>query len=144
MQMFRTLEQDSAARVGLGVQVLLASPTGVDGPIARHLAGLGGRVEIEHQFYDALSQLIDDPRAAQILVVDCDAYGGFDAGQHGFAILAEHASFLPVILISADCREQIFPQGRKAPILLRAPVTAVALRVAFDAAFQGRRMIGAM
>ncbi len=142
MQMFKALEQDDAARVGWGVRVLLASPTGQGGHIARRLSGLGGQVEVEEQLYDALSQLIDDPRGTQMLVVDCDAYGGIEAGRRGFALLADQAQHMPIVLITSHCREQTFPPNRDSPIVLRAPVSAVALRVAFDAAFRGRRVIG--
>lgn len=142
MQMFKALEHDNVARVGWGVQVLLASPAGLDGTIARQLARLGNHVTVEAQMYDALAQLVDDPRAAQMLVIDCDAYGGLDAGRRGFAILGGPSLRVPVILISASCVEQTFSQGSFAPTILRAPVTAVALRVAFDAAFGARRVIG--
>ena len=141
MQLFRTLEYDTAARVGWGVRVLLASPTGTEGHLARRLSGLGGLVEVEAHLYDALSVVMDDSRAAQMLVVDCDAYGGLGAARRACALLGPDLG-LSVVLITAECAEQLIPQYREAPIVLRAPVSAVALRVAFDAAFCDRRIVG--
>jgi len=143
MQMFKALKLDDAAQVGWGVRVLLASPSGPAGHIAMRLAGLGGHVEVEAHLFDALSHLIDDPRGAQLLVIDCDAYGGVEAGRRAFAILTAQAKGIPVVLITADCREQTFAQTRNVPMLLRAPVSAVALRMAFEVAFPGRRIIRA-
>lgn len=142
MQMFRTLELDQAARVGWGVRVLLASPTGLTGRLAMRLAGLGGLVEVEPQLFDALSFLTEDPRGAQMLVIDCDAYGGVEAGRRAIALLAGQVPGLQVVLVAANCPEQVFPTDRALPIMLRAPVSAVALRVAFETAFQGRRVPG--
>lgn len=143
MQMFKTLERDDAARVGWGVRVLLASPSGSSGHIATRLAGLGGQVEVQAHLFDALSHLAEAPRGTQMLVIECDAYGGIEAGQRGFAMLAPQTRRLPVVLITGACREQTFPQHRDAPFVLRAPVSAVALRVVFEVAFRGRRTFGA-
>ena len=141
MQMFKSLEQDDAALVGWGVSVLLASASGEAGHTARRLAGLGGNVEVQGELYDALSSLLDDPRSAQMLVIDCESYGGLSAGRRAFSILAEEVPTCPVVLIASEVREQTFPQSRDAPIILRAPVSAVALRIAFETAFRGKLVV---
>lgn len=142
MQMFNPLEQDHADRVGWGVHVLLASPSGPEGPIARRLAGLGGVVEVAAQLCDALAMVLDETQVAQMLVIDCDAYAGLAAAQRACGLGCSPALRVPVILISAECREQCISQNRGVPNILRAPVSAVALRVAFDAAFRDRLIVG--
>ncbi len=142
MQVFRSLETEDVALVGWGVSVLLATASGIEGLTARRLAGLGGQVDVVDQLYDALSQVLDDPRTAQLLVIDCDAFGGLAAGRRAFAILENQAERLPIILISAECQEQTYPHGREAPIVLRSPVSSVALRIAFETAFRRRFLPG--
>lgn len=139
MQVFKPLTQDHATIVGWGASVVLVTEADKAGPTSARLSGLGAQVHVQPQLYDALSVLIDDPRDADMLVIDCDAYGGLEMGRRAFAILAEAGLRLPVILISQDCGEQSFPNGREAPFVLRAPVSAVALRVAFESAFYGRK-----
>jgi len=43
-----------------------------------------------------------------------------------------------VILVSRDCPNQVFPAERRAPIVLRAPLSAVSLRVGFEHALRDR------
>lgn len=142
MEIFRTLERDDAALVGWGVSVLLATSQGSAGQIARRIAGLGGSVLVQDELYYALGMLLDDPRCAQMLVIDCDAFGGMEQGRRAFATLADDHAQVPVVLISAQCPEQVFSDGREAPIILRAPVSAVSLRVAFEVAFRWRFVQG--
>ena len=49
-----------------------------------------------------------------------------------------NAARVPVILVSRDCGEQRFPEDRKSPTLLRAPLSSVALRVGFEHALRDR------
>lgn len=138
MHMFKPSTQDQSTLVSWGVSVLLASAAGEAGATARRLAGFGVSLAIQAELFDALALLLDDPREADVLVVDCDHYGGLDAGRRAFGILSEAGLRLPIMLISATCAEQTFPIGRDAPFLLRAPVSAVALKIGFESAFPGR------
>ena len=138
MQVFRGLDQDNATLVGWGVRAMVVSPV-ADGVAARRVAGLGGIVETVDEVFLGLGALIDDPAGYGLLVMECDAFGGIDAGRRAFAMLGELSRKIPVILITSDCPEQTFPSDRRAPIILRAPVSAVALRVGFEYAFRGRQ-----
>ena len=144
MQLIRSFEHENASLVGWGVRVMLLTAEGDDGPTARRLAGLGGRVETATELYAALSAMIDDPAGYALFVVDCDAFGGLAAGKKAFGMLGTLAEKMSVILVSRDCPQQIFPDDRCTPTLLRAPVSAVSLRVGFEHALRersGLRMI---
>ena len=135
MQMFSALVQDDTALVGWGVTALVASGDGGCDVTDRRLAGLGVVIAAQGGLYDVLAEVLDDPRGADLLVLDCDTIGGIDAGRRAFCILADAKVRMPVILISSDCVEQTFPVTREAPFMLRAPLSAVALRLALEAAF---------
>jgi hypothetical protein len=143
MDHFRALNTKDATPVGWGVSVMFASMAGEASAIAQILRALGGHLEVESRIYDALSFLSDDPRMADILVVDCDAYGGLAAGRRAFAMLMEITERLPVILISRDVAVPRFPIGREAGIELTAPASFQALDAAFARVFSQRRIFRA-
>ncbi len=139
MQITHNFDESEALVVGWGVRVMLltANP---DGAVAKRLAGLGGTIEAETEFYAGMSAMIDDPVGYGVFVMECDGMGGLEAGQRAQATLAAVKSRIPVILISADYKTQQFPQGRDAPVCLRAPLSAVSLRVGFEHALRDRLM----
>lgn len=141
MQLVRSFEQSHAAQVGFGIRALLVTGLGLDNPIRHRLAGLGSLVEMTDDLFIGLEAVIEDPAGYGLLVVDCDAIGGIDAGRRAFAMLGEVAKRVPVILISADCTSQQFPEDRCAPVLLRAPLSMVSMRVGFEHALRDRLAI---
>jgi len=146
MQLIRTIEQDEATLVGYGIRVLfLSAQQGLEGNIPRRLAGLGGVIKLHNALFAALEAVIDDPAGYGVFVIDCDSLGGLEVGRKAVAMMGETLRRVPAILISAECREQSFPQDRMAPTLLRAPLSAVSMRVGFEHALRDRlsiRMIG--
>lgn len=141
MQMLRPLDKHSATPAGWGVHLMLISRAGAGPDIAQRLGRLGAVVAPQSCLETGLVHLVQNPRAAQILVVDCDAYGGAGAVWRAFK---RHKLCLPLILITADCAEQRITQALAAPVMLRAPVSMLALGVAFDAIILDRRVIGAV
>lgn len=137
MRAVRPHEQESAGLVGLGVRVLLLAPE-TDAALVRQIAGFGGTIDHEVEMYSALSALIDDPAGWDMFIMSCDAFGGLEVGQRAYAMLCSVAERLPVILLSAECGRQSFPEDRQMPILLRRPVSAVSLRVGMEHAVRGR------
>ena len=125
-------------RAGAGVRVLLLS--GQPAPLSLRLEALGARVETSPELYTALSEIMDDPSGAGLFVVDCDTIGceGPEAVRRALGVLAETRRSLPVILISAHIRQQSFPEERGQPVLLRAPLSAVSLKVGFEHALRDR------
>lgn len=138
MQILRGLEQEGSSPVGFGLHVLLVGAEGDDQAIAHRLAGLGGIVERQDELYSALDTIIEAPRDYGLVVIDCDSFGGLERGQRAVGLLGEAAGKVPVILVSRDCTHQQFPQDRTMATVLRAPLSAVALRVGFEHALRDR------
>ena len=95
-------------------------------------------MELTGDLFVGLEAAIEDPADYGLFVIDCDAIGGLDAGRRAFAMLADVARRLPVILISKECQQQAFPEDRYAPIVLRSPLSAVSMRVGFEHALRER------
>jgi hypothetical protein len=136
MQVFRPVDHAPATLVGQGLRILLASD---DAALADRLARLGGRVEVEAEVYAALAALHDDPLGWGLLVIDARDMPLGDAQR--LATLARTVrDMLPVIILSAEVAGQVFPEDPTAPVLLRAPVSGVSLRVGVEHALRGRLM----
>lgn len=140
MHVMRTGSQENADLVGWGIRVLLLTADRLReaGATARRLSGLGGLVDVETELFAAIETLIEDPRGYGLCVLECDAFGGVERVARTLSLLAGAGTTVPVILLSAECAEQIFPEDRHEPILLRAPVSALALRVGLQHALRDR------
>lgn len=141
MNLFRKFDQQEASRVSFGVRTLLISPEGTNGKAALYLAGLGSLIECETELYAGLDLAICDPAGYGLIVIECDRLGGLEAGRRARAMLEIAAQNKPMILISAECVTQEFPLDRFAPIVLRAPLSAISLRVGFEHALRDRLMM---
>lgn len=140
MHLFSPLDAQSAALVGWGVRVLLLSPSAGEGMsrVADQIAGFGGRIEAETDLFAAIETVQGDGTGFGLFVMECDAYGGLEAGLRAVAMMGRAAETTRVILISRDVVTQVFPEDPKAPIRLRAPLTAVSLRIGFEHALRER------
>lgn len=140
MQVFRPIHGSDAALVGFGVRVLLLSGEGASESLSRRLASLGGQVDVIPEMFTALSEVLEDPMGYGLFVIDCDSanVGGLEGGRRAVKIMAEVVGRVPVILVSTECREQIFPEDRQQPTQLRAPLSSVSLRVGFEHALRDR------
>jgi hypothetical protein len=140
MQLFRQIDPGTAALVGWGVRVMLLSPNGGEGSgrVAERIAGFGGLIETEADMFSCVDAIAEDATGFGLLVIECDAFGGLEAGRRVLSMLGSAGERLPVMLISREVREQVFPQDGNAPILLRAPLSAVSLRVGFEHALRDR------
>lgn len=122
----------AAGTPGRRFRALLATAEGPGAAAWHRLVALGAEVEAHAQLYDALAVLADDPRAAQVLVVDCDGFGGVGPVAQVIGRVQGADAGVPVVLITRRCPEQEFPPWRRGPVVLRAPVSAVALRLALE------------
>ena len=138
MQLVRSFEQSHAAQVGFGIRVLLVTSEAVENSVRHRLASLGSLVELTADLFMGLEAAIDDLAGYGLFVIDCDSIGGIEAGRRAFGMLGETAHRLPVILISKECQQQHFPEDRRTPVLLRAPLSAVSMRVGFEHALRER------
>jgi hypothetical protein len=137
MQVVRSFSEKEAAQVGWSVRAMLVS-TAPEAESARRLAGLGLHVECVGDIYTALSLVTEDPNHTDMLVVDCDGTGGLAEARRIVKLMGEVMLRVPVILISAECSVQSFALERHEPTVLRAPLSAVSLRVAFEHVLRGK------
>jgi hypothetical protein len=136
MQFFRQDDLEVSAIVGWGVRVMLLAAG--EGRIAARLAGLGGVVETESDSFAALDLLMMDATGYGLLVIDCDHVGGIETARKLVSMMHKGNVSLPVILVSSECETQEFPSDYNAPVILRAPLSAVAVRVGFEHAMRER------
>lgn len=140
MQILRSFEQHSVAPVGLSIRVMLISPAAQYSVLSERLAGLGARIDAVQDLFTGLEAVIEDPAGYGLCVIDCDAFGGIEAGRRAHALLGETALRVPVILISNDCAQQEFPQERGKPVVLRALATGLSMKMGFEHALRDRFM----
>ncbi|WP_149140447.1 hypothetical protein [Gemmobacter caeruleus] len=141
MQVLRT-EISGADLVGWGVRVLLVAQEGAAATdtAMKRVAGMGGQVDLEGEFFAGLSALMDDPRGYGLFVLLCDDFGGLEAGHRAVSLLRGAGCTVPCILVASGLAEQSFPEHRDEPVLLRAPLSAVSLRVGFEHALRERML----
>lgn len=137
MQVAQNIEPDAAHVVGWDLRIMLLSADPAQ-TLADRIASLGSQLDRQQEVYTALSGIIDDPRGYGLFIMECDSFGGGDAGTQAARTLAAAQIRVPVILISKEHQEQIFPQDRNAPICLRAPLSTLSLRVGLEHALRDR------
>lgn len=128
------------AGIGAGIRVLVL--TVAEGPAREALAGrlraTGAEVETADEIYSALSEMMEDPCDHDLFVMECDGFGGLEAGRRAAALLGRMQHPVPVILVTGDCAEQHFPDDWREAAVLRAPVSAVSLRVGMEQVLRHR------
>lgn len=145
MQHFRqaaradALADAAAPSVGGRLPVILVSTAGVRCQAAAALRSLGAELSVIPSLYDALVLVVDDMAAASLLVIECLDHGELQAGRRVWADLRRGGRAKPVVLIVDDCPSQSFPARNEGPIVLRGPVSVLALRLAFEACFPACR-----
>lgn len=139
MEFARVFEQN-ASLVGLGLRVMFASGERSEHSprIRERLAGVGLVLEEAEDIYSAIAAVLDDPAGYGLFVIDADSLGGVDAVDRALSCQGGDRGRVPMIVISADCREQRFPDDRSEPVRLRAPLSAVSLRVGLEHSLRDR------
>lgn len=136
MQFFRPITRDDAALVGFGLAVMMVAPHGVRSTEQKtgRLAGLGCSITVEPDVRRALAAMA--VHRYDLLVVDAEATAGLPAAQAVLALMRRSGVATPAIIVSHGIREQTFPSDPAEPVLLRAPLSAVGLRVAVEYALR--------
>lgn len=137
MQQHHDFNRFDAQVVGWNLRILLLTGALSD-PLAAKVASLGGPVEVETELNAGIAAMIDDPTGYGLLVVDCDAFGGVEAGERILTTLAAVGATLPKILISRAFQAQIFPDCGQQPVRLRGPISALSLRIGCEHALRDR------
>lgn len=141
MNLFRKIDTAEASVVGFGVRTVLISVEGIGSAAVSKLAGLGSILECRDELYSGLELVMDDPADYGLVVIDCDGLGGLAAGKRAHAMLKVTDRCIPVVLLSNECQDQVFPSSRYEPVVLRKPLSAVSLRVGFEHALRERLML---
>ncbi len=128
--------QYGARAFGVRVMFLSHDPEGLT---ARRLAGYGGQVDSETEFSAAMSGIIDDPLGYDLFVMDCDGFGGIDAGERAVATLIAAEARMRVMLISRDFDVPCYPMGRRTAVCLPSPVSDDSMRYGYDHVLRDRQ-----
>ncbi len=136
----RTLARTESRQIpahsfGVRVMLLAARPEGVT---ARRLAGFGSMVDVETEFYAALSAILDDPMGYDLFVMECDAFGGIAAAERAIATLIAAEAKMRFILISREFDVPAYPMGRRTAVCLPDPVVEASFRIGFDHVLRDR------
>lgn len=138
---FSPIFEKDAALVGLGIRAILAGTAGRgDDQVVERLTRAGVFVDPVGDVFTAMSALIDDPADYALLVVRAAPGEQVEDLERNLRKLGDLRRRIPVIIISEDCREQVFPTDRAEAIRLRAPLSAVSLRVALEHGLRDRVM----
>ena len=138
MQVLRSVEQLYVAPVGLSIRVMLVRGEAMGQGMLNRLMLLGGSIDDNSDLFTGLEAVIDDPVGYGLLVVDCDHIGGLEAGRRAHMLMGEAIHRVPVILVSSECKTQEFPEDGGKPVVLRAPVTTLSMRMGFEHALRHR------
>jgi hypothetical protein len=114
-----------------GVRVLLLTDR-PDGLTARRLHSFGSCLEVEEAFETALYAILDDPMGFDLLVIDCDGFGGIAAGERAIAFLIAAGARMRTILVSREFDVPAYPLGRRTAVCLPPAVPEAAFRRGFD------------
>ena len=117
------------AETKAATRVLLVTADGPLGTTARLLLGLDAVLDVQGQLYDALSHLLDDPRLADVVVVDCDGFGGLEKVQRAISMICPDDRRAPFVLMSSDCAKDAISLRRTVPTRLAHPVAANRLQL---------------
>lgn len=137
MQVLQIKMDEARHVVGWAARVLVLTAT-PGGEVVRRLGALAGQVDTAAELYTALAAVIDDPQGCDLLVLDCDDFGGLDFGHRAVAMIRAELPRLPVMLVSRETATQQFPEDRAGVTVLRAPLSAVSARVGFGHALRDR------
>jgi hypothetical protein len=140
MQFSHQHQIEVSGHVGWGVRVLLLAGEGAAAHdrIVTGITALGGVIDTETDGFAALETLSTDRTGFGLFVIDCDPFGGLEVGRKLISLMHKGGVSMPVILVSTECPAPEFPADINAPIVLRAPLSAVAMRVGFEYATRGR------
>lgn len=143
MQYVRRIEPEKSGLVGFGIRTILITASADSHDLATRIAGLGTTVEVETDYFRAIEQIIEDHSAYNLCMVDCDSFGGLDAGRRFVQFLGAAVTYMPMILLSRQVGTQYFSEHHNEPTLLRLPLSPVAARVGFEHSLRERFVLRA-
>lgn len=136
MQFFKPITQEETALVGFGLAVMMVAPPGAAATEQKtgRLAGLGCTITLEPDVAGAISALCEGGQ--DLVVIDAEAVGGLYTAQSIVSLMRRGGADMPAIIVSQGLHQQTFPEDPAEPVILRAPLSAVGLRVAIEFALR--------
>lgn len=138
MQVVRSFFSQDAASVGWPIRTMLVAGPDGGAVTEKRLAGIGAQVQRAGDIYTAMSDVVDDPGYYDMMIVECDGLGGVAEARRIVKLMGDTMVSVPVILITSDCQTQVFALERHEPTVLRAPLSPVSMRVAFEHVLRDR------
>lgn len=137
MQFFTPITQEDSALVGFGLAVLMVAPPGAAATEQKRgrLAGLGCTITLEPDVARAVE--IATEVAHDLVMIDAEAVGGLFTAQAILSLMRRSGVTTPAIIAARGLPEQIFPASPADAVVLRAPLSAVGLRVGIEHALRG-------
>jgi hypothetical protein len=132
-----------AACPSVGLRVMLLTDR-ADGTTAGRLATYGSHLQIERDFDAAVSGLLEDPLGYDLFVMDCDGFGGADAGVEAIVALIAADARMRVMLVSGDFDEAAYPLGRRSAVCLPSTAPEEGFRVGLDHVLRDRPAVTLM
>ncbi len=93
------------------------------------LQAAGARVEVEEDLFDAIETLQADRTGFAAVAVDCDGFGGIEAVRRLLPLFGRLREGLALVLAAAEVIQPDLSPRPGAPVLLRTPLSAPALRL---------------
>lgn len=121
----------------LGVRVMLLSDF-PEGRTGQRLAEFGSVVDLADDLEDAVAAILDDPFGYDLLVMDCDGFGGIDGAEKVISALIAGDAKMRVMLVSEDFDVPAYPLGRRTAVCLPKEVSDASFRIGFDHVLRDR------
>lgn len=143
MQSLVTVGNNAMASRSVGVRVMLLTDQ-PDGASASRLSGYGSVVTVEDRLDAVLAGLAEDALGYDLFVMDCDGFGGIEAGERAVAALIAADARMRVMLIGQDFDVPVYPLGRRTAVCLPVGGSDSAFRRGFDHVLRDRATVTIM
>ena len=143
MRTFARIEPRARPRAPVAVRVLLLSDQ-PDGQSAQRLASYGSLVEVKDDMDIAVAAVLDDPMGFDLLVMDCDAFGGIAGAERLISTLIASNVRMRFMLVSRDFDVPTYPLGLRSAVSLPDQVPDAGFRRGFDHVLRDRSEISLM
>jgi hypothetical protein len=123
-----------------GVRVLLLTdqPAGLT---ARRLAALGALVDVRDSLQAAMTDILNDAIGFDLFVMDCDGFGGTQAGERAVASLISAEARMRVMLVSRDFDIPALPMGQRSAVCLPQDCHEASFCRGYDHALRDRQRV---
>jgi len=134
------IEPRMQAGAAMAVRVLVLTDR-PDSHSAQRLASYGCLVEVGHDIAGAVAAMAEDPFGFDLLVMDCDAFGGIAAAERVISTLIAANVRMRFLLVSQEFDVPAYPLGVRSAVCLPDTVAEAGFRRGFDHALRDRSAV---